>query len=957
MPPPKGRVELVVTDHVDYSNGLATPFPRNRITIYAQPPAAEPTLAYTDDWLQLLTIHELAHIFHLNDSRGVWTWLQHIFGRDATYFPQVNTPGWIVEGLATYLETRLSTGGRARSPMYDMMLRAAILEDALFSIDRATIDPARWPTGNTRYLYGSLLFSYLADQHGPDAVTRFIRGYSGQLIPYRLQAAARRAFGENFTRNWELWQDSLRGHYEALADSIRSEGVTEPELLTKAGRYAAYPRLSSGGARVVYAVNNGREDVGHEIIAIGGARIALRRRSTLGPASWIPGSFDLVFAQADFNDPYTLHSDLYLEDSRGRIARITNNARVSEPDAHPDGKSAIAVQSAGGANALVRIDLSTGAVRELVEPDFDRYWSTPRFSPEGDRIAASLWHADGRVDVVVLDTLGTIVMDVTRGPAVDSDPEWSADGRFVLFSSDMSGVPNLYARNLETGALLQVTNVLTGAFQPDVSGDGRWIVFTYYLADGYHVARIPYDPSTWREVIEDAEAEDAGEQVDIEQAADSVSATAVPVAEAGPSQGAAPDDEAATADAALTEVPTSDAEGDAIPSTDRDLATDPETDVGGPSRPYSPFRTLLPTYWSVLLEQDDDLTVGVALSGEDVIERHTWAAQAIVYPEDGRLGGSAGYRYAGLGNPLLEFATRQVWSLEAVGSGPGGDLLRRTREGSLTVTLLRRRWDASTTLQTGADVSDVDFLRRNNLDEVDRELPVDVGAFVGAGYSTARGYGLSIGLQEGFTTSARMQVRRYIDAPEGPDDSHGYWRFTSRSRAFHAFDWFGFAPPTLATRFDFGVESTSSGPGFSVGGTSGGTSVLPYQPSYFGRAIGYPVRGYEPGTQRGNRVFSASAEYRFPIALVERGLGLLPLGIDRVTGDFFVDVGAAWCDGRCSTPRSRTPTAIDPLGSAGAEIIVTFRTGFFSDLPFRFGVAAPFSGDRASFYVRTVPSF
>ncbi len=109
--------------------------------------------------------------------------------------------------------------------------------------------------------------------------------------------------------------------------------------------------------------------------------------------------------------------------------------------------------------------------------------------------------------------------------------------------------------------------------------------------------------------------------------------------------------------------------------------------------------------------------------------------------------------------------------------------------------------------------------------------------------------------------------------------------------------------------------------------------------------------------QRGNRVASFSAEYRFPIALIERGVGVLPLALDRLTGDIFFDVGAAWCDGICTTPASRTPATPDPLASAGAEMILTLRSGFFSDLPLRFGVAAPLTGGSASFYVRSVESF
>ncbi|MBV9110235.1 MAG: hypothetical protein JO306_12565, partial [Gemmatimonadetes bacterium] len=51
--PPRHRVDLVVTDNVDFSNGFATPFPRNRVVVFAHPPVDDPSLAYYDDWMQL----------------------------------------------------------------------------------------------------------------------------------------------------------------------------------------------------------------------------------------------------------------------------------------------------------------------------------------------------------------------------------------------------------------------------------------------------------------------------------------------------------------------------------------------------------------------------------------------------------------------------------------------------------------------------------------------------------------------------------------------------------------------------------------------------------------------------------------------------------------------------------------------------------------------------------------
>src|SRR3712207_4948957 len=36
--PPRGPIDIVVSDNVDYSNGAATPYPTNRVYIYANPP-------------------------------------------------------------------------------------------------------------------------------------------------------------------------------------------------------------------------------------------------------------------------------------------------------------------------------------------------------------------------------------------------------------------------------------------------------------------------------------------------------------------------------------------------------------------------------------------------------------------------------------------------------------------------------------------------------------------------------------------------------------------------------------------------------------------------------------------------------------------------------------------------------------------------------------------------------
>jgi outer membrane protein assembly factor BamA len=157
---------------------------------------------------------------------------------------------------------------------------------------------------------------------------------------------------------------------------------------------------------------------------------------------------------------------------------------------------------------------------------------------------------------------------------------------------------------------------------------------------------------------------------------------------------------------------------------------------------------------------------------------------------------------------------------------------------------------------------------------------------------------------------------------------------------------------------DAGVEGTASAIGFTAGGGGGGSDSndLPLLRG----GTSFPVRGYPSGTQGGNRAVSGSLEYRFPIALVERGNRLLPVAVDRLWADLFVDMGAAWCPDDCTSGAARVLSSPQPLLSVGAEVILALRFGYFIDLPLRFGVALPLrEGDTVSpeFFLRVGRSF
>src|SRR6185369_9377929 len=113
-----------------------------------------------------------------------------------------------------------------------------------------------------------------------------------------------------------------------------------------------------------------------------------------------------------------LRRDLYLWDplrdpaqkTAGKaVARITRGEDLAEADPSPAGDFAVAVRSRFGVSALARVDLASGATRDLPvrtgSADAWPVWGEPRVSPDGRRVAA-LVHLDGRWRLGILPVDG-----------------------------------------------------------------------------------------------------------------------------------------------------------------------------------------------------------------------------------------------------------------------------------------------------------------------------------------------------------------------------------------------------------------------------------------------------------------------------------------------------------------------------------------------------------------------
>jgi hypothetical protein len=216
-------------------------------------------------------------------------------------------------------------------------------------------------------------------------------------------------------------------------------------------------------------------------------------------AAWSPDGKRIVFSRRSLPDRNGSRLwDLYeaTPGTHGEPRRLTHGFRATQPSVSPDGTRIAFVRNGGGdANLYVCWSDGSGA-RALTDLRDGGQVYTPRWSPDGKRIVFSFSTGDRR-DIGAVSVDGGPMEVLVSSDGTDRDPCWSPDGRQVLFSSDVTGIYNLYALDPGDGTVSQVTNVLGGAFSPDVNPkDGR-VAFSHYGRAGYEVRVLP-DARPWR---------------------------------------------------------------------------------------------------------------------------------------------------------------------------------------------------------------------------------------------------------------------------------------------------------------------------------------------------------------------------------------------------------------------------------------------------------------------------
>ncbi|MFH1826411.1 MAG: hypothetical protein ABH823_03885, partial [bacterium] len=488
------KTNVVLLDTVDYGNGMASVFPDPRIVLYLTDLGDNLHPYKYESWLRFVFTHEYAHILHLDIVEGPLTIYRWLFGR--IIFPNGIEPWFITEGLATYIETKYAEGGRGLDPRWEMMMRMDILEDNVKSIEQAGINTVKWPDGHLRYLYGVEFLEYLSDTYGEEKLIDLIHEW-GNFAYYFPDGPFYLVYGKSLGVLWHEWLAEAKHKYlkqkEALGQTM------EPRLLTDSGHYNLKPKWSRDGQYLYYQQTDyGSYPSVQRIGADGKTDEKLIETYVFANnLSLDPAGKKLYYTKVDTYKNYYSYRDLWVYDlETGRTRPITVGQRVLDADLSPDGRKIVFVKNGLTSHQLMTMNAAGSEPQRLCSFEAQAKYYSPRFSPDGSRVAVAKWVPGGRQKIYLVDSLTGEQTRLTAdtGNATEANPCFSPDGDYVYFDSDLTGIVNLYAYHLLSESLSRVTNVIGGAMMPDVSPDGQRLAYVSYSSKGYDVAVMTVMP-------------------------------------------------------------------------------------------------------------------------------------------------------------------------------------------------------------------------------------------------------------------------------------------------------------------------------------------------------------------------------------------------------------------------------------------------------------------------------
>ena len=496
---------IVLDPGTDIFNGFMGIFP-SKISLYETPLYTVRGFGPGSDLMDLVFTHEYTHYVHITTRLGWYGELTRVLG-DGLAISNVLSPGWVVEGVTTNTETMFTDGGRGRSALFKGEMMSFTEGQGLWDLNSAAVSSPYAPPGGRIYLAGYPMVDYMNRTYGQDAFARLSQyqarhplGGSGEALEFVTGKSPQQFyldFLSDYLASTRTSRDKaiiagLPQGKVVLAEDDTLDGF-ESHFWTENGTIIGLRRGYDKKTALV-EVDPGTGKTVSEIET--GTLANLSARRLPDGRLLIPEVFYHPLGEGQIDT-----TDLVIFDPKTqKRERLTKQAHIYSADLSPDKKTIVATRRNGMWIDLVLLNADGTNIRELISKP-GMYFDAPCWSPDGSQIATVLKNGRNSDIVLVNPATGSMGLLFASDICEDNEPEFSPDGKWIIFSSDRSGIWNIYAWDLADKRLFQLTSVPYVAGDPHISPDGKDLSYSNTIRGVKQVCTLPFNPQTGKPVL------------------------------------------------------------------------------------------------------------------------------------------------------------------------------------------------------------------------------------------------------------------------------------------------------------------------------------------------------------------------------------------------------------------------------------------------------------------------
>jgi hypothetical protein len=542
------RLPVIIDNKICIPNAQFTSSP-SKIIFYTFPSHAYSFIGAVD-WFELTAIHEYRHYIQYENFNKYG--LSKLINRTLGFSPMAYLiPNWLLEGDSVGLETIHTKGGRGRHPQFTQLYRMHLLEarklDYYQYIYMCGQEYNKYKMPNW-YSLGYYMSTYLKRTYGNEIIDKVLNTSGKYLLPFEiaLKIETGKILGRDVTYENLLYRFLNKYRKKSpLFDNLLNfkEGVWMKKAFAEANKelYKLYNEqitdIETTNVEEVHSYKGGKNEIVNYILPhicpTDGSIITIKYglrypeqfviiKNNKEKKLFELGSIENGHIFSYANDllawsrqvPHLtkgkiLYSVIFTYNLKTKkLKKLTHKTKYKDPCISPKGDKIVVIETDKYyKHAIVIINSANGEVITKLPNPENLFYTNPIWTNDGESIIA-IKSKDQKQNLVIIHPIKPIGPTPSTSFEIKDLHEPSNVNighptifkNYILYNASYDGMDNIYALDLDSKQIYQVTCRKYGSYNPRVSPCGQWIYFNDFTIHGRTIVKIPFNTANWHKL-------------------------------------------------------------------------------------------------------------------------------------------------------------------------------------------------------------------------------------------------------------------------------------------------------------------------------------------------------------------------------------------------------------------------------------------------------------------------